>query len=268
MRRLTTLAVAVMAGIAILGMCAADAATIANGPTATDGQRTLSVSAVDLGAAVQTVRVTGSGYDVNKGIYVAFCVLPPTGQTPSPCGGGVDTSGISGASHWISTNPPPYGDGVAIPYGPGGSFDVQVAVGPQLNATIDCRRVRCAIVTRNDHVRSSDRGQDLFVPLTFAADAVDVPSIPPPTDPTAVAPTTDTTATPLTSEVTPSTEASTTVTVPTTIAQPADGEEQLAAAQHDAPDRAPSSTMWVVVGIVVVAVTIAATMIGRRRATR
>lgn len=274
MRRLTifVLALVGLVGVSVpLGSGAASAATIANGPTATDGQRTLTVSAIDLGASGQTVRVTGSGYDANKGIYVAFCVIPATGQPPSPCGGGVDTSGISGASHWISTNPPPYGDGVATPYGPGGSFDVQIAVSPQLNNTIDCRRVRCAIVTRNDHIRSSDRGQDLFVPVTFAAAPVETSVLPQPAAPSTPTPPTETTAAAPTSEVAPSTDPTTTTVVPTTSAETSTNEGELAAAQSDAPDSGSSSTLvWVVVAIAIaiVAAAIAATVIGRRRAPR
>ncbi len=144
--------------------------------TATDGTRTLTVSqATGLDPAGQMVRVTGSGYDTFKGIYVAFCVVPAPGQAPSPCGGGVDMAGGSGASHWISSNPPPYGQGVATPYGPGGSFDVTVAVSAMLNATVDCRVVQCAIVTRNDHTRASDRAQDVVIPVHFAS-----PATPPP----------------------------------------------------------------------------------------
>jgi hypothetical protein len=164
----------------------------ADGRTATDGERTLSASVVaglDLGG--QRIEVSGSGYDTFKGIYVAFCVVPPTNQTPTPCGGGADQSGTSGASHWISSNPPPQGVGVAEPYGPGGSFRVSIAVSPTIGppggAPIDCRRVRCAVVTRNDHTRSTDRGQDIFVPVAFAA-GVGTATTPPPTAPTTTTP--------------------------------------------------------------------------------
>jgi hypothetical protein len=137
-----------------------------------DGQRTLRASRTDqLDPAGERVTVSGSGYDVSKGIYVAYCVVPPPGMPPGPCGGGEDRAGASGASAWISSNPPPYGVGVATPYGPGGSFTVEVFVRPELNPTTDCRRVRCAIVTRNDHTRSSDRSQDLFLPITFRAES-------------------------------------------------------------------------------------------------
>lgn len=113
------------------------------------------------------VAVQGSGYDTSKGIYVAYCVLPPAGQPPTPCGGGADTSGDSGGSAWISDNPPRYGEGLAQPYGPGGSFSVTITVTPTIG-DVDCTRTACAVVTRNDHTRTSDRSQDVFIPVSFA----------------------------------------------------------------------------------------------------
>jgi hypothetical protein len=113
------------------------------------------------------VTVTGKGFDPKKGIYVALCVKPAKGQAPTPCGGGVDTSGTSQASVWVSNNPPPYGANLAVPYGSGGSFrvtiDVAALIGP-----LDCRTTTCVIATRNDHTRSSDRSQDVLVPVNFA----------------------------------------------------------------------------------------------------
>lgn len=114
-----------------------------------------------------TVRVRGSGYDTSKGIYVAYCVVPAAGEAPSPCGGGADTSGTSGGSVWISNDPPPYGDGLAQPYASGGSFDVRITVTPRIG-DVDCTRTACAVVTRNDHTRSSDRSQDVIAPVSFA----------------------------------------------------------------------------------------------------
>lgn len=138
----------------------------------TDGTRTLIVSnSVDLDPDVQTLRVRGSGFDVTKGIYVGLCVLQPSGQQPSPCGGGIDKTGSSGSSAWISSNPPAYGVGLAVPYGSGGSFDVEITVSAAINDAVDCRRVECAIVTKNDHTIISDRSQDLIVPVTFTGEA-------------------------------------------------------------------------------------------------
>lgn len=139
--------------------------TVATGAA---GQR-LSVSqTTGLLRSGQTLSVSGSGYDVEKGIYVAFCVDKGPGAVPSPCGGGADTSGSSGSSVWISSNPPSYGEGLAIPYGPGGSFQVTIAVTATIG-TVDCTVTRCAVVTRADHTRTSDRSQDVRAVVTFAA---------------------------------------------------------------------------------------------------
>jgi len=106
--------------------------------TNADGQRTLRVGrSQGLAPSGQTVAVAGSGYDVSKGVYVALCLVTPADQAPSPCGGGIDIDGVSGASAWISSNPPSYGEGLAQPYGEGGSFSVTVDVGPSLAGGID-----------------------------------------------------------------------------------------------------------------------------------
>lgn len=112
------------------------------------------------------VTVTGTGFDQSKGIYVAFCVQPEPGEPPTPCGGGVDTTGSTSASAWISSNPPAYGKDLASQYGPGGSFEVPLLVRPRIG-DVDCREVVCGIATRADHTRSTDRSQDVFIPITF-----------------------------------------------------------------------------------------------------
>lgn len=116
-----------------------------------------------------TVSVIGAGYDETRGVYVALCVVPPPGAAPTPCGGGIDLEGDGGASRWISSDPPDYGLGLAQPYGPGGTFEVEVRVEARLSDRIDCRQVQCAIVSRADHTRLADRSLDLIVPVFFAA---------------------------------------------------------------------------------------------------
>lgn len=144
----------------------------ADGRTVTGAGRTFVVSqARDLAGGGQIVQVSGAGFDTNKGIYVGLCVIPPTNMQPAPCGGGQNRTGTNGASLWISNNPPDYADGLTDPYGPGGSFNASIHVAPAINGTLDCYSVRCAIVTRNDHTRSSDRSQDLFIPVTFTTGA-------------------------------------------------------------------------------------------------
>lgn len=127
----------------------------------------------------ESVTVTGSGYDTSKGVYVALCDTAGASatQAPSPCIGGVDMDGGGGSSAWISSNPPPYGEGLATPYtgsGANGGFTVELTVKGSDEHT-DCLSAAtdCAVVTRNDHLRSSDRSQDKFVPVTFSGQTGD-----------------------------------------------------------------------------------------------
>ena len=143
----------------------------------------------DLDPAGQVVTVRGEGYDTTKGIYVAWCVVPPPGQVPSPCGGGADQDGTSGSSVWVSSNPPPYGVGLARPYGLGGTFEVDVEVTRWINDEVDCLVTACAVTTRNDHTRTNDRSQDVFHPVSFRAEptAEPTPRSTPAPEPTAPA---------------------------------------------------------------------------------
>lgn len=151
------------------GIPSADVELNDDGTTATDGTRTLVVSPVDdLDPEGARVTVSGTGYDDFKGIYVAFCVVPERDVAPTPCGGGADLTGSTGASVWVSSNPPVYGESLAVAYGPDGSFETELMVEAVISEEIDCREVACAVVTRNDHQRTTDRSQDVFVPVTFA----------------------------------------------------------------------------------------------------
>lgn len=126
----------------------------------------LTVSKAQAIKSGEVLTITGNRFDETVGIYVALCVTPKKGVLPSPCGGGVDESGATGASKWISSNPPPYGDGLAIPFRPGGRFSVKIKVAPKIGA-VDCRKVSCAVVVRADHTYGDDRSHDLAIPLTF-----------------------------------------------------------------------------------------------------
>jgi hypothetical protein len=164
-RRLMPPCLVVLAAAACLALPAASRAeTIVSDAAG----RTLTVSRTDgLDPDGETVRVSGRGYTAQKGIYVAFCVDHGPGTLPEPCGGGIDTTGASGSSAWISSNPPPYGRDLAVPYGPDGSFSVTIHVAATIGEH-DCTGERCSIVTRNDHTRTDDRSQDLAVPIAFA----------------------------------------------------------------------------------------------------
>ncbi len=119
-----------------------------------------------LSASGATVRVRGRGFDPRVGIYVALCVTPKPDVMPSPCGGGVNMDAADPSSIWISSNPPPYGRDLAIPYAKRGKFSVRLRISPMIG-DVDCREVSCSIVTRADHTRLGDRGFDAAVPVSF-----------------------------------------------------------------------------------------------------
>ncbi|MFC9942180.1 hypothetical protein [Streptomyces pratensis] len=146
---------------------------VAAGASATgpEGQKLTVSKAAGLAEAGETVTVTGSGYNVEKGVYVAFCVDNGAGRTPTPCVGGVDMAGESGASVWVSSNPPSYGEGLAEPYGGSGhkgTFSVQLKVRAK-DANTDCAKsgVTCSVITRNDHTRGGDQSQTVRIPVKF-----------------------------------------------------------------------------------------------------
>jgi hypothetical protein len=112
------------------------------------------------------ITVTGRGFDETVGIYLALCVVPKKGQLPTPCGGGVNKNGVGESSYWISSNPPPYGQALAIEYLPGGRFSEQVSITKRIGK-FDCTKVKCAITVRADHTREGDRSRDIFIPITF-----------------------------------------------------------------------------------------------------
>ena len=112
------------------------------------------------------VTVTGKNFDETVGIYLAYCVMPKSGSAPTPCGGGINKEGIGNSSLWISSNAPPFAEGLAEPFLPGGRFSKQVLVSKKIGA-FDCTKVKCAITVRADHLREGDRTHDLYIPITF-----------------------------------------------------------------------------------------------------
>ena len=112
------------------------------------------------------ITITGNRFNKDVGIYVAFCKLPKKGELPTPCGGGVDLTGATLSSVWISSNPPSYGDSLVKKFGVRGNFKLTLRVQPNIG-DVDCRIDKCAITVRADHTRSSDRSFDLFIPITF-----------------------------------------------------------------------------------------------------
>lgn len=124
---------------------------------------TVSKSSVRSGSFVT---VNGKYFDETVGIYLAFCVIPPKGQAPTPCGGGINKAGLGEASFWISSNPPPYAVGLTEEFLPGGRFTQKVKISRKIGK-FDCTKVKCAITVRADHLRSNDRSSDLFIPITI-----------------------------------------------------------------------------------------------------
>jgi hypothetical protein len=82
------------------------------------------------------VTVRGNFFDETVGIYLAFCVIPAKGKAPTPCGGGVNKAGLSEASFWISSNPPPYAIGLTEEFLPGGRFTQKVKISKRLESLI------------------------------------------------------------------------------------------------------------------------------------
>ncbi|HLS48516.1 MAG TPA: hypothetical protein VK024_00855 [Actinomycetaceae bacterium] len=157
--------------VGVFGTAQTAAAASASGP---DGQQVTVTPSDGLNPAGQRVTVSGSGFDVAKGIYVGICVDNGPGRQPSPCIGGVDMEGAGGTSAWISSNPPAYGEGLAQPFqqsGGQGSFSTTLHV-TAADAFADCLDPAvaprgCVIGTRADHTRSGDRSADVYVPVTF-----------------------------------------------------------------------------------------------------
>lgn len=113
------------------------------------------------------ISVSGKGFTASAGVYVALCVKVKSGIKPGPCGGGADMTGVTGASIWLSSNPPAYAVGIAKPIATDGSFKVKLRVAAMIG-NVDCRVTKCAIYTRADHLRSDDRSADIAFPVTFA----------------------------------------------------------------------------------------------------
>ena len=112
------------------------------------------------------ITVTGKRFDESVGLYLAICVVPKKGLLPTPCGGGVNKAGVGEGSFWISSNPPPYGIGLADSFKPGGRFSYKIRMSKKIGK-FDCKKVKCAVTVRADHLRSEDRSFDLYLPITF-----------------------------------------------------------------------------------------------------
>ncbi|MBZ3901793.1 hypothetical protein [Streptomyces griseiscabiei] len=163
---------AVAASALTLGLATSASAATAT-RTVVDGGTTynLSVTAPNSAAASgQVITVSGSGFNTGQGIYVGLCVVNGAqgANKPTPCLGGQDESGATGASHWINNT---FGGLFAnsSKFGTGGTFSVNIFVKATLDDGSVCGEdVTCAVVTRADHFDSNDRKYDVHVPVSFS----------------------------------------------------------------------------------------------------
>jgi hypothetical protein len=125
----------------------------------------------------EVIDVHGSGFDAGIGIYVAICAIPESpDEKPSPCLGGIPSGAEDGgaagdtalSSVWITDDWAWRAfatQGYADPET--GSFTARITVPEPEMEGLDCRVTRCAIATRADHTASSDRVQDILLPVAF-----------------------------------------------------------------------------------------------------
>ncbi|MGP4010619.1 hypothetical protein [Streptomyces sp. 4N124] len=159
------------AGALTLGL-ATSASAATSTRTVVDGSTTynLSLTAPNTAAAAgQVITVSGSGYNTGQGVYVGLCVVDGAAgvNKPTPCLGGQDESGSTGASHWVNNT---FGGMFAnsSKFGTGGTFSVSIYVKATLDDGSVCGEdVTCAVVTRADHFDTNDRKYDVHVPITF-----------------------------------------------------------------------------------------------------
>lgn len=119
--------------------------------------------------------VRGKGFDEGIGIYVSICKIPPQGEKPGPCLGGIPEGAKEGmidreklTSAWV-TNDWAWRTFATHNWEDGGSFDVTLIVPEPVSGDLDCRKVACAVTTRADHTAMHDRVQDMLLPVRFAA---------------------------------------------------------------------------------------------------
>ncbi|MGV9312216.1 hypothetical protein ACWDR0_08460 [Streptomyces sp. NPDC003691] len=182
---------AARAAVAMLGATAltlglassASAATVNRSITDNNTPYTLSLTAPSTAAAAgQNVTVSGSGYNTSQGVYVGLCAVPAGvnvndqstwSAKPTPCLGGQDQAGTTGASHWVNSDwwwMSPNNSSAYNVVNNRGSFSVNIHVKAQISSSVTCGQggVTCAIVTRADHFDSNDRKYDVYVPVTFS----------------------------------------------------------------------------------------------------
>ena len=151
-------------------------------------ERRIEILSVEPGGTVDTSAlapgdrfvVSGTGYDPARGIYVAICAIPDDpAMKPGPClGGSPDGESVEvpegtiqfAPSNWINDDWAWKLFGARSYDDPdSGTFTAYLEVPATADENVDCREVACALYTRNDHTASSDRVQDVYIPLGFTS---------------------------------------------------------------------------------------------------
>ena len=147
--------------------------------------RTLSVATgggvepdLQMVSAADRLVVSGSGFDPDRGLYVAVCRVPDeVDGKPGPCLGGVGSQEVEefdegvvqyAASNWINEafawrlfGARGFDDRDA------GTFTAYIELPAAADENVDCTVEQCGLYTRNDHTAAGDRVQDLYVPLRW-----------------------------------------------------------------------------------------------------
>lgn len=153
----------------VVALSAPTAADAASGTTVkTDSGRVLYASkATGLKPQGSWITVSGRGYDERVGIYVTYCKMVKAGKVPTPCGAGIDMTGSTHTSVWVSSNAPLPLRPLVTEYRPGGRFKVRLKVIAK-TGEINCLKYRCAIVTKADHLNLDSTTNDVVMPITFS----------------------------------------------------------------------------------------------------
>lgn len=113
----------------------------------------------------EVITVVGKRFNPDIGIYLSFCKIPASGSQPTPCAP-ISMERQTNSGYWISSNAPTYSKGLTTPFGENGSFRVRLKIDRQIG-NYRCASNECAVTIRADHLRTSDRSQDLFIPIRF-----------------------------------------------------------------------------------------------------
>lgn len=113
----------------------------------------------------EVITVSGKKFNPEIGIYLTFCKIPEMGSQPTPCAP-ISMERQTNTGYWISSNAPNYAKGLTIPFRENGSFRVKLKI-DRVIGNHRCSSRECGVTVRADHLRTSDRSQDLFIPIRF-----------------------------------------------------------------------------------------------------